>query len=177
MTMLLPLKYQWLTHEPGPKMILEALRLFGTKETSGVSDNPEILAWAKETGLNRVYSADSIPWCGLFMAVVAKRAGKDVPKDPLWALNWSRFGKHSMLPSLGDVLVFKRPSGGHVALYVGEDHFTYHCLGGNQSDAVTITRIEKSRCVAVRRPLYKVTPENVRPIKLDAEGTVSRNEA
>lgn len=170
-------KYQWLTKEPGPKMILEALKLFGTKESPGTADNPEIIEWSKETGLNRVYSADSIPWCGLFMAVVAKRAGKVVPKDPLWALNWKNFGKQSLLPSLGDVLVFKRPSGGHVGLYVAEDSKTYHVLGGNQSDAVTITRIEKTRCVGVRRPLYNVEPDNVRPIKIASTGTISTNEA
>lgn len=35
--------------------------------------------------------------------------------------------------------------GGDVALYVGEDAGAYHCLGGNQSDKVCITRIAKSR--------------------------------
>lgn len=175
--MTLPQQYAFLANEPGPKILIEALKLYGTKEQPGTGDNPEILSWAKETGLFRIYSNDSIPWCGLFMAVVAKRAGKDIPKDPLWALNWAKFGTKVDLPMLGDVIVFKRPSGGHVAIYVGEDATTWHVLGGNQSDAVTITRIAKTRAVAYRRPVYNVQPENVRVIKLDASGPVSSNEA
>jgi uncharacterized protein (TIGR02594 family) len=173
----LPTQYQWLLNEPGPKMITEALKLYGTKEMPGDADNPEILAWAKETGLDRVYSADEIPWCGLLMAVVAQRAGKTVPQNPLWAQNWAKFGEKTFHPGLGDVLVFKRPSGGHVSLYVGEDDQCFHCLGGNQSDAVTITRIDKSRCFAVRRPIYHNEPTNIRKIVLSATGAISKNES
>lgn len=175
---MIPQKYQWLLTEPGPRMLIEALKLFGTKEMSGVKDNPEILAWANETGLNRVYSADSVPWCGLFLAVVAKRSDKEIPKDPLWARNWAKFGTNTGQPGLGDVLVFKRGSGGHVALYIGEDDTAYHCLGGNQSDAVTITRIEKKRCIATRRPIWKIVqPVNVRKVVLEPDGELSENEA
>lgn len=175
---MLPDKYKWLLNEPGPKMILEALKLLGTKEMPGTKDNPEIIEWAAETGLNKKYSADSIPWCGLFMAVVAKRAGKTVPTDPLWALNWRNFGVVVNTAMLGDVLVFKRESGGHVALYVGEDKDCYHILGGNQSDAVTITRILKVRCAGIRRPVYSIAmPGNVRRIELSASGEVSHNES
>lgn len=157
-------------------MLTEALKLFGIKELPGNGDNPQILEWAKETGLARVYSADSVPWCGLFMALIAKRAGKVPPKDPLWALNWSKFGTKSPEPSLGDVLVYSRLSGGHVNLYVGEDATTFHGIGGNQSDAVTITRIEKARCVSVRRPIYNTQPDNVRPIRMASAGPISSNE-
>jgi uncharacterized protein (TIGR02594 family) len=173
----LPDQYKWLLNEPGPKMITEALKLYGTKEMPGHEDNPEILSWAKETGLSRVYSADEVPWCGLFMAVVAKRAGKDIPENPLWAQNWQNFGQGWTNAEFGDVLVFKRPSGGHVALYVGEDDQCYHCLGGNQSDAVTITRIDKSRCIAIRVPIYNKRPDNIRKIHLSATGAISLDEA
>lgn len=175
--MTLPLKYQWLKNEPGPRMLLEALKLYGTREMPGNADNPEILAWAQETGLAKIYSADSIPWCGLFMAIVAKRADKPIPKDPLWALNWKNFGNPSPLPALGDTVVFKRGTGGHVGLYVAEDKDTFHILGGNQSDAVTITRILKTRMVAVRRPIWAIAqPSNVRPIWVSADGKISINE-
>ena len=135
----LPPAYRWLAAlDPLPRMIAEALWLFGTIELPGAADSPTILAWAKEIGgdVARAYSADSIPWCGLFMAVVAKRAGKDVPESPLWALSWARFGVAAERPMLGDVLVFKRDGGGHVALYVGEDASAYHVVGGNQADKV-----------------------------------------
>lgn len=175
--MKLPKAYSWLSAEPAPKMLIEALKLFGTLEAPGNSDNPIIMSWAQELGLAQIYSDDAIPWCGLFMAVVAKRAGKVIPSLPLWARSWATWGMASPKAELGDVLVFARSGGGHVALYVGEDDMCYHCLGGNQGDAVSIARVEKSRCIAVRR-LYSVgVPANVRSIRLAANGTPSTNEA
>jgi len=176
---MLPSRYGWLAREPGPKMLVEALKLFGTMEKPGRADNPTILAWAKEIGgeVADVYAADSIPWCGLFMAVIAKRAGKEAPAHPLWALSWAAFGAKSPVPGLGDVLVFVRNGGGHVGLYVGEDGSAFHVLGGNQSDRVCITRVAKARLYAARRPLYRIQPANVRPIHLASSGTLSLNEA
>lgn len=177
---MLPVRYGWLAREPGPRMIVEALKLYGTLETPGTKNNPAIIAWAKEVGgeVGDVYKADSIPWCGLFMALIAKRAGKDVPKHPLWALSWSAWGAKVTRPMLGDVLTFTRSGGGHVTLYVGEDTAAFHCLGGNQSDAVTITRIAKSRLYAARRPLYREQPTNVRAIHLASNGVqLSHNES
>jgi uncharacterized protein (TIGR02594 family) len=173
----LPAAYAWLRDETGPRMILEALKLFGTLEAPGARDNPTIIGWAREVDLIKTYSHDSIPWCGLFMAVVAKRAGKPIVDSPLWALSWSDFGRASPVPMLGDVLTFKRNGGGHVALYVGEDASAFHCLGGNQSDRVCITRIAKSRLYRARRPAYNVQPDNVRKVTLAANGKLSTNEA
>lgn len=169
--------YEWLWQEPGPKMILEALKLFGTHEIVGKGNSPVILAWAEEVDLAKTYSNDDIPWCGLFMAVVAKRAGKEVPSGSLWAMNWANFGERVLYPMLGDVLTFKRPTGGHVGIYVGEDTEAYHVLGGNQSNAVTITRISKNRVYSKTRPKYSVLPTNVRKVPLIATGELSTNEA
>lgn len=176
--MALPAQYAWLSKEDGPKMLVEALKLYGTVEAAGSKDNPTILAWAAEIGLAKTYSHDSIPWCGLFIGLVAKRAGKEVVDSPLWALSWADFGKPAAGGAmLGDVLTFKREGGGHVALYVGEDSGAYHCLGGNQSDQVCITRIAKSRFYRARRPFYNVQPANVRKINLVSSGKLSTNEA
>lgn len=174
----LPAQYAWLSKEPGPKMLLEALALFGTVEGPGTKDNPTILAWAAEIGLAKTYSHDSIPWCGLFIGLVAHRAGKQVVDSPLWALSWADFGKPASGGAmLGDVLTFKRNGGGHVAMYVGEDSGAYHVLGGNQSDRVCITRIAKSRLYRARRPEYQVQPTNVRKVVLASNGKLSTNEA
>lgn len=176
--MILPSQYAFLSNEGAPKILVEALRLYGTKEQPGNASNPEILKWAFFTGLKQMYSTDSIPWCGLFMAYVVSMAGYKFPAAPLWALNWNNFGVKVERPMLGDVIVFKRPSGGHVAIYVGEDATTWHVLGGNQSDAVNITRIAKNRAVGYRRPEYKIAqPANVRVIKISATGPISSNEA
>lgn len=177
MTQLLP-AYRWLGNlGPLPRMVTEALNLYGTIETPGAANNAKILEWAQETGLRNVYTADSIPWCGLFMAVVAKRAGKPLVSSPLWALSWSKFGEQGGQPRLGDVLTFRRNGGGHVALYIGEDSTCYHVLGGNQSDAVTITRIRKERLHAVRRHYAVGMPASAKPYVLAATGAVSENES
>lgn len=180
--MSLPQMYNWLSKETGPVMIKKALELFDTQEITGKSNNLDIMNWAKEIGgnVNQIYIADEIPWCGLFMALVAKRSLKQVVKDPLWALNWGNFGKYTDVAMLGDVLVFTRiaqgKKAGHVGLYVGEDDLCFHVLGGNQSDKVCITRIEKNRLYVSRRPNYNIQPSNVRKIILKNSGEVSSNE-
>ncbi|WBX86327.1 TIGR02594 family protein [Sphingosinicella microcystinivorans] len=175
----LPPAYGWIDDmRPLPRMLEEARKLYGTFEVAGPADNPVILGWAKETGLAKVYNDDSIPWCGLFMAVVAKRAGKPVVEGPLWARNWAKFGKLADQAQLGDILVFRRAQGsGHVGLYVGEDYGAFHVLGGNQSDGVTITRIARDRCIAIRRPAYRKAPASAKPVQLAANGVLSTNEA
>lgn len=174
----IPSQYSWLRGlDPQPLMIRHALAEYGVIEGVGAAENPVILGWAAEVGLTASYSSDAIPWCGLFLAVVAKRAGKPIPVKPLWALNWNRFGVAAAQPALGDVLVFKRDGGGHVALYIGEDPRAYHVLGGNQSDRVGFTRIAKARLHAARRPIYRALPPTARPYVLAAAGDLSRNEA
>ncbi len=167
-------KYAWLLDEPAPKMLVEALALYGIRETIGSDNNPTILEWAKDLNLP-AYNADEIPWCGLFCAIVAKRAGKKIPENPLWARNWIAWGS-KCVPALGCVLVFSRgASSGHVGIYVGEDADCYHVLGGNQGDSVSIARIRKGRLIAARES-YNVRPANVRSVYLSDSGVISSNE-
>jgi uncharacterized protein (TIGR02594 family) len=112
------------------------------------------------------------------MAYVALQAGWEPPLNPLWARNWSKFGTAQKQAALGDVLVFSRRAGGHVGLYVGEDAKSYHVLGGNQSDKVSIKRILKVRLLGIRRCPWRVNqPAGVRPVHLAATGTISTNES
>ena len=180
--MMLPQTYAWLAKEKAPRILVEALKLYGTKEIKGVASNQQIIAWAKELGgiVGAWYADDDKPWCGLFLAICAKRAGLDYPVgfNSLRAKEWSKWGKPSPSPMLGDVLVFNRAGGGHVGLYVGEDLATYHVLGGNQGDSVSICRIEKSRLLSARRTDWKVSqPENIRKVTLSSSGTISHNES
>lgn len=178
---MIPAKYQWLANVGQlPKTIARALELFGVQEVVGKGSNKTIIGWRDELNAAGVriegFADDDIPWCGLFAAIVAHRAGKRVVEGPLWARNWAKFGTATSEPGLGDVLVFVRNSGGHVGFYVAEDATAYHVLGGNQSNAVTITRIEKSRCIATRRPIYNAKPDSVKPYRVAATGGLSRNE-
>jgi uncharacterized protein (TIGR02594 family) len=155
------------------------LALYGIKEKRGPANNPEIMEWAKDLGFKN-YNADSIPWCGLFMAYVAKQAGWEdgIPSAPLWARNWRTFGRASRPAQLGDILVFSRGTAGHVGIYVGEDHDCFHVLGGNQGDRVSIVRINRDRLIAAREPKWRIAvPPNRRRVFLRATGAVSKGEA
>lgn len=186
----IPAAYSWLAQVQGvPLLVVEGIKLLGTREVAGAGNNPTIMSWAEEVGVPALgyrYTGDAVPWCGLFMAVVAKRASKTIPYGPLYALNWGAFGAEVHQPGLGDVLTFLRDGGGHVGLYIAEDRGTkangyedaaYHVLGGNQGDSVSITRVLKKRMKAARRPSYKVAPTGVRPYVVAATGGLSTNEA
>jgi uncharacterized protein (TIGR02594 family) len=163
-----------------PRIVREAMALLGTLETPGTKSNPIIVNWAKETNTKEDdwYNTDSIPWCGLFMAVVAQRANWEVVKEPLRAKAWDKFGQVVKEAVLGDILVFSRNGGGHVGLYVGESATTYFVLGGNQGDKVSIAEISKSRIHSINRPIYKIAmPESCKKYHYASGGRLSTNEA
>lgn len=175
--MKLPEGYEWLANEPAPRILVEALHFYGTLETAGSGDNPVILGWARELGY-RDYVHDAIPWCGLAMAISAKRAGYEPPENALRALSWATWGVPAPVPMLGDVLTFEREGGGHTGLYVGEDGQAYHIFGGNQSDRFGIARIQRPRLHSARRSPFRVgQPRNVRVVNLSRSGApLSTNE-
>lgn len=179
--MALPKKYEWLSKEGAPKMLVESLRHYGTLEKVGKGSNIDITAWAKEVGVSGWYTDDDIPWCGLFVGVVAKRAGYPFPASKLLAARqWINWGQPVTKgrEMLWDVLVFTRPGGGHVGFYVGENDKAFLVYGGNQSNAVGFAWIDKTRLLEARRPIYKVgEPSNVRQILLTETGELSQNEA
>ena len=95
--------YSWLEREPAPRILREALALFGVVEIAGRGDSPAILSWARELGLTE-YRHDETAWCGLFMALCARRAGYPLPPTPLWAMSWKTWGTPVREPMLADVL-------------------------------------------------------------------------
>lgn len=172
------MKYSELKKVKAPKILVEAIKLFGTKEIVGPQHNPIIISWAEELGLKSVYTNDEIPWCGLFVAICCKRANKEVVNSPLWARDWLNFGTKEYIAMLGDVLIFSRNGGGHVGFYVGEDKKCYHVLGGNQGNEVSVTRINKDRCIGIRRTKWTNSkPIEVAQIFLSDKGEISTNEA
>lgn len=177
----LPLKYNWLLNETGPKILLEALSHYGVLEHPGKGSNPDITAWAKEVGVSGWYTDDDIPWCGLFAGICAKRIGYPQPAAKLLAAaSWASWGTPVKKggESLGDVLVFSRPGGNHVGFYIGANKDNFLVFGGNQSNAVGFAWIAKSRMIACRRTPWKIAqPANVRKIHLTFDGTLSKNEA
>lgn len=157
-----------------------AQSLIGTREIVGPKHNPTILVWAKKLGskvLGINITDDEFAWCGLFVAHCIAEAGITPAPFAVRASSWETWGFNLRADRLapGAVLVFKRPGGGHVGFYVGEDKDCYHVLGGNQGNAVSITRIEKARCVARRWP--KDVAVFDAPVWVNAKGTISKDEA
>lgn len=163
---------------PMPSWMDIAYRYRGLKEVPGPNNNPTIIGWAKRLGskiLGIAYNADSVPWCGLFVAHCLDLANIAPVKIAVRAKAWAAWGI-PVSPCWGCVLVFERAGGGHVGFYHGEDSTHYHVLGGNQSDSVNIMRLEKSRMIASRWPTgYK---QNTGPHVVSASGApVSVNES
>ena len=182
--MTVPKHYQYLLNGDNPRVILEAMKFYGLREVKGKAHNPIILDWAKEIGgaVEGFYKEDETPWCGLFMAVVLKRAGFTPPQgfNALRALEYATWGNPSALASLGDIVVLKRAGGGHVGLYVGHDSKHFHILGGNQGDAVNVQKFPfgSGLIQSVRRCIWKIRqPDSVRPVFLpDNLGIVSKRQ-
>lgn len=162
-----------------------AKRQLGVREAPGKANNPIILRWAKAVGrkLGIAYEADSVPWCGLFVAYcfTAALANVIVPGVAVRAKAWALWGLGLNEPSYGAVVVFERSGGGHVGFYLGQamrgGKLYYRVLGGNQSDAVTEAWIAADRCVAIRWPYQWPAPSTGPVILADNGEPISSNEA
>jgi uncharacterized protein (TIGR02594 family) len=156
---------------------LERARSFmGVREIPGAATNRSIAGWLRRLGA--WWQDDETPWCGVFVGYVLAESGFEIPKYYMRAKAWADWGANLRPDRLspGAVLVFGRDGGGHVGFYVGEDALAYHVLGGNQSNAVTIMRIAKSRLLASRWPRGEAVIEG--PVRLAVNGRpISRNEA
>ena len=159
--------------------LIKAKSFIGLKETPGSADNPTIMEWAKDQSkwVENVYTGDDIPWCGLFVAECIKASNVEITiQNPLSALEWKNFGEKTE-PCLGAIMIFSRNGGGHVGFYISEDSSTYHILGGNQSDAVNITRVAKDRFVGARWPTDLNHLKQPGRIVTAFTGKISTNEA
>lgn len=166
-----------------PPWLIAARNHLGTREAAGSANSATILGWAKRLSikvLGIVYNADSVPWCGVFVAHCLREAGVDLDsmkvgvRAKAWATWGANLGPSVLAP--GAILVFDREGGGHVAFYVGEDATHYHVLGGNQGDRVSVMRLAKGRCVARRWPRGVAVLGG--PVRVSASGVpISKNEA
>lgn len=148
-----------------------------------VRDNKALRAFLKSDG-SALGDPTVLPWCGDFVETCIALALPEEPievttrNNPYWAKNWTGFGVALGEPSPGAILVFGRDGGGHVAFDVGEDGPDYIVLGGNQSNAVSIMKIAKSRLKpkGIRWPKTFALP-TTGPVKLSLAVAQSKNEA
>lgn len=140
--------------------IVEGKKVFGLHETR---NKAELTAWLKSDG-RRLGDTEKLPWCGDYAETAIKLGLPnelllgDLGKNQYWARNWLTLGTNLQTPTYGAMLIFKRGSGGHVGFAVGEDDTCYYVLGGNQSNMVCISRIEKSRLLGARWPATYMNP-------------------
>lgn len=134
--------------------ITKGKEVFGLHETR---DKARLQTWLVSDG-KTLGDPSALPWCGDFVETAIKTSlpketlSGDLAANPYWARNWLQFGT-ATTPVYGAVVVFERAGGGgHVGFLVGEDRSHYYVLGGNQSNAVNISRIEKSRALGYRWP-------------------------
>ena len=133
--------------------ITEAKTVLGKNEAR---DRNWLMDWLKRDGRS-LGDPSKNPWCGDFVETCIRMALPGEPllgalgTNPYWARNWLLFGQ-AVQPIPGAVLIFERGSGGHVGFAVGQDYTHFYVLGGNQSDAVTVARIAKSRLLGARWP-------------------------
>lgn len=132
-----------------------AKTLVGTREVPGTKSNPEIIAMFREVGHEWVED-DSTAWCAALVGACIERAGIRSTRQ-LNARSYMNWGVPVELADAqeGDVVVFSRgdPNGwqGHVGFFVKRAGTNVEVLGGNQSDAVSVSRYPVSRLLGVRR--------------------------
>ncbi|MGB5484499.1 TIGR02594 family protein [Parasphingorhabdus sp.] len=144
------------------------------------TDNSQLRKFLKSDG-KTLGDPAQLPWCGDFVetCIAVTLPDSTIPTNPYLARNWLKFG-HTVDPCYGAVMVFWRGKrsgfSGHVAFYYAEDDTTYHVLGGNQSNKVSVTRLNKDRLLGARLPLVGGPYERLR-ISSATGGEISVNEA
>lgn len=156
-----------------PPWITEARRYLGLHE---VKD-------AKKLDKALRLDASQTAWCGAFVGmVIATVLPKEpLPSNPLGSRNWLKLGKSLAGPQVGAVAVFWRGSKtgwqGHVGIVVGHDKTHLHILGGNQTNAVSVSRVAKDRLLGYRWPsTYPDAPTTPLPMTT-VSASVTHNEA
>jgi uncharacterized protein (TIGR02594 family) len=146
--------------DPRPLWVIEGLKWLNLREGRGGTDNSTIMDWAENEGgtIAQVYKHDEIPWCALFANMVLTKVGIK-GTETLWALDWDKWGQKLPGPAVGAFAPMKREGGGHIAIVVGRDtRGNLMCLGGNQSDSVSIIPFPADRPRSFRWPVGVAVP-------------------
>lgn len=158
-----------------PKWLELAREHLGEHEIAGEHDNPAIMAFYKDAGHPEIRH-DEVAWCAAFACAMMERAGYASPKT-LSARDWARWGKKLDKPQPGCIVVFSRGDPrsyqGHVAFWLGEADGQVECLGGNQSDAVSITHMPKGRVLGYRWPVTATNSRTTKSVVAAATGATA----
>jgi uncharacterized protein (TIGR02594 family) len=135
------------------EILTEMLTNYGLSEIDGPLANPEIMEFFHDIGFDWVKD-DSTAWCSAALNFFAKKHGY-YRSGKLDARSWLKVGDIVLEPQLGDIVVFWRESyaswKGHVALYINSNDKYIWCLGGNQSNSISIMAYPRDRLLGYRR--------------------------
>lgn len=143
---------RYILDSSSPNWVKIAYKELGTKEAAGGANNPRIIEYHAATSGN--FQADSVHWCSSFVNWCILKSGR-TPTDNATALSWRNWSGGYKLdaPAYGCIAVFSYGGGrGHVGFVVGRDGDRLQILGGNQSDAVTVSKFSTSQIVAYVMP-------------------------
>jgi uncharacterized protein (TIGR02594 family) len=88
------------------------------------------------------------PWCGAMMALVARRDGVHVPRNPNLAANWAHAGPRIARPVPGAIAVFAH----HVGLIERVVGRIIYLISGNHSHRVAEGSYQARRAIAFIAP-------------------------
>lgn len=155
-----------------PEWLKIALLELGVEEIVGAGHNQRILEYHAATTL--CASTDEVPWCSSFVCWAMELAGHTSTASAA-SRSWLNWGQPIQTPRRGAICIFSRLSRdgrvlqgqGHVGFFmsssIGADGAErYQILGGNQSNAVTLTSIPASRLLGIR---WKKTAANSATVK------------
>lgn len=168
--------YAWLLSETGPAILLSAVELCQSHGEPGALHEAQIQEWFSEIGLERQYNRDPIQSAALVVAIAAYRAGQKLPQTrPSEAKSWQGFGKRSIEPKLGDILVWRRSLvAADVGIYIGEDPDSFHIISADAANAVSVRREQRGDLIAIRRCDYgPEIPSFVRVVRLFSDGQIA----
>lgn len=161
----------------GVPWMREADRWLGLREIAGSKHHPQILGWWQS--IRQSYRDDETAWCAAFVGGVLEEVGIQSSRSAA-ARSYETYGVAVPTPTYGAITVFWRGSKsgwqGHVAFLVGVTAAgDLLCLGGNQSDAVTVAKFSRDRLLGFRFPKgdFERRPAPV----LAGPGAYSTNEA
>jgi uncharacterized protein (TIGR02594 family) len=130
----------------------------GQSEVSGARANPRIVEYFKQVG-HRAVTDDETAWCAAFVGACLERAGFASTRS-LMARSYLDWGEPTSEPPAGGIAVLSRGANtslGHVGFLVGMTDTAIYLLGGNQSNAVSVARFDRSRLLCMRMPSARAT--------------------
>lgn len=186
---LIPKRLDFLNHAGQlPLLLATGLQYTGIKEyPTKINNNPTIMEMAKRVKVADIYKNDETAWCALFIFFLLIVTGKPLPGVGADRYNYLRaktfigwgssIGKGEL--KLGDIVVYQRPDGFHVAIFIAYATNGNHIIfGGNQSNSVSFMEISHTRWVYGGRYYKTGPPASVKKYIVDDSGLkLSTNEA